>query len=325
MQKYSTAECPDATSKIVRWRELCAEHFEDLEFSPLGEDAFDSELTCADVGALRLMHSRSMPAKVGRSKARVARQVSDVYYLHLQLEGSVVCAHHRGDAPLAPGDFVLCHSSEPYWFLIRAPARTLILCIPGGQLRAYIPAPERVLGHRFRGDDGVAALAGQFVVNLWNRSENLETAPEDIVARLGGNVLDVLATAVAQAGGVRLDESVGGGTRRAQIRRCIEENFRNPDFGVTDVASLVGISERYARKLFEAEDETICAQILRRRLEECAKQLRDPIRRGQSITDIAFAFGFNNSAYFATAFKARYRMTPSQFRASERLETPSCR
>ena len=40
-----------------------------------------------------------------------------------------------------------------------------------------------------------------------------------------------------------------------------------------------------------------------------------------SITDIAFANGFNSSQYFATRFRRRFKMSPSQYVASERGST----
>jgi AraC family L-rhamnose operon regulatory protein RhaS len=47
------------------------------------------------------------------------------------------------------------------------------------------------------------------------------------------------------------------------------------------------------------------------RLERAAQQLRS--RRELSITEIAFANGFNSSQYFATRFRRRYRVSPSHF------------
>lgn len=47
------------------------------------------------------------------------------------------------------------------------------------------------------------------------------------------------------------------------------------------------------------------------RLERAAEQLRS--RPDLSITDIAFANGFNSSQYFATRFRRRYRVSPSHF------------
>jgi AraC family L-rhamnose operon regulatory protein RhaS len=51
------------------------------------------------------------------------------------------------------------------------------------------------------------------------------------------------------------------------------------------------------------------------RLEHAARMLReDPTR---SITDIAFACGFNSSQYFATAFRKRFGLAPANYRHSK--------
>ena len=52
------------------------------------------------------------------------------------------------------------------------------------------------------------------------------------------------------------------------------------------------------------------------RLERAAEQLRSG--PDISITDAAFANGFNSSQYFATRFRRRFNMTPSQYVLSER-------
>ena len=55
------------------------------------------------------------------------------------------------------------------------------------------------------------------------------------------------------------------------------------------------------------------------RLERAAQQLSTG--PDLSITDIAFANGFNSSQYFATRFRRRFKMSPSQYVASERGST----
>jgi AraC family L-rhamnose operon regulatory protein RhaS len=47
------------------------------------------------------------------------------------------------------------------------------------------------------------------------------------------------------------------------------------------------------------------------RLDRAARQFRE--QPGLSVTDVAFANGFNSSQYFATCFRRRFKMTPSQF------------
>jgi AraC-like DNA-binding protein len=42
---------------------------------------------------------------------------------------------------------------------------------------------------------------------------------------------------------------------------------------------------------------------------------------GLSITDVAFANGFNSSQYFATCFRRHYKISPSEF-VSQRNPSP---
>ena len=57
--------------------------------------------------------------------------------------------------------------------------------------------------------------------------------------------------------------------------------------------------------------------ILRRRLEECAMQLRDPIWARRTITEIAFSWGFNNATHFARVFREKYGLSPRDYRAGQ--------
>src|SRR2546425_303811 len=51
------------------------------------------------------------------------------------------------------------------------------------------------------------------------------------------------------------------------------------------------------------------------RLDRAARQLRE--HPEASVTDVAFASGFNSSQYFATCFRRRFKKSPSQFVLSE--------
>jgi AraC-like DNA-binding protein len=66
--------------------------------------------------------------------------------------------------------------------------------------------------------------------------------------------------------------------------------------------------------VFTAEGEGIAEYIRRRRLEECASQLRNAVWQGRSITDTAFAWGFSSMAHFTRAFKERFAVTPTEYR-----------
>jgi AraC-like DNA-binding protein len=65
---------------------------------------------------------------------------------------------------------------------------------------------------------------------------------------------------------------------------------------------------------------TLSAQIWERRLIHAASQLQNLTLRNQTITQIAMASGFEDAAHFARAFKKRFDLSPSVWRA--RVEKP---
>jgi AraC-like DNA-binding protein len=128
------------------------------------------------------------------------------------------------------------------------------------------------------------------------------------------NVLDIMATSYAMAFDNSFSDSSAVSARKLQAKRYIEAHLREPDLTPCTVARALGISPRYLRMLFCGGNENASRYILRRRLEECAKQLSSALWRGHTITEIAFSSGFNSAAHFTRVFRDEYGVTPSQFR-----------
>jgi AraC-like DNA-binding protein len=57
------------------------------------------------------------------------------------------------------------------------------------------------------------------------------------------------------------------------------------------------------------------------RLARCAADLRSAASDGTGITDIAFRWGFNDSAHFSKAFRAEFGQSPRDYRARHRGST----
>jgi AraC-like DNA-binding protein len=78
------------------------------------------------------------------------------------------------------------------------------------------------------------------------------------------------------------------------------------------VAARHRVPPRYVHKLFESEGVT--QFILRQRLDEAYRMLRDPRFATRSISSIAYDVGFGDISYFNRAFRQRYKVTPSDTR-----------
>jgi len=59
-------------------------------------------------------------------------------------------------------------------------------------------------------------------------------------------------------------------------------------------AAAIGISPRYASDLMAAEQTSFRSYVQVQRLERCRRDLSDPAHAARHISDIAFAWGFND-------------------------------
>jgi AraC-like DNA-binding protein len=99
-------------------------------------------------------------------------------------------------------------------------------------------------------------------------------------------------------------------------------NYCDAGLRAEDVAAAQRISRRRLDALMVASTGlSLTALIWKRRLEQAAQDLHDPVRRQWSASKIGYANGFNQPGHFSRAFKERFGSTPLQFRGRA-LEVP---
>jgi AraC family transcriptional regulator, positive regulator of tynA and feaB len=116
----------------------------------------------------------------------------------------------------------------------------------------------------------------------------------------------VAASRAAQAAG-----------RRARIRAYLEGRFRDPRLCVEHAAGDLGMSRRWLQTQFP-EGSGFSDALARRRLEASLALLRDPDAAHLTVTEIAFASGFNDLSTFHRRFRRRYGLTPRAARRTRR-------
>ena len=117
-----------------------------------------------------------------------------------------------------------------------------------------------------------------------------------------------------------VDDSAIKSTRKTQVKRFVEARLQDSDLAVGSIALSMQISARHLHRIFSDEEEGLGEYILRRRLEECARRFRTPLWQSRTITEIAMDWGFSSMAHFSRAFKARFGVSPTDFR---RAHAPS--
>jgi len=134
---------------------------------------------------------------------------------------------------------------------------------------------------------------------------------------LARHVLDLLVTSYAIAFDSLAPASSVVSGRHAKVKLYIEQRLRDPELSPCAIAQGLKLSSRYLRMIFASRSETVSAYILRRRLEECARQMADPQWRARSIAEIAFGWGFNSAPHFTRTFRDRYGVSPRHYRCRQ--------
>lgn len=105
-----------------------------------------------------------------------------------------------------------------------------------------------------------------------------------------------------------------------RIMKVINDNISNPGLNVEMIAGTVGISRVHLhRKLKELTNQSTRDLIRNVRLKQAADLLS---KKRHNINEIAALTGFTNVAYFSTAFKELYGMTPTAY-MEQSLQPPT--
>jgi AraC-like DNA-binding protein len=310
MESFSTLGLP-SRRKMSYWSEVSSETFSTLQIVARDRESFEGRLYREVVGPMALADVCSSAGSVHHTASHVARAVSQRYVLVIPIvRGFEVLHGQRSGFDLHPGEFCLLDESRPYRLTHNQTARTFCVVLEDRFLRDFIPDPARLGGVPVRPVHSVSRVLISLLHNLSREleSDRMGTVTPAFAYSLAGFIAAAY-TEVADLAEASVRES-----RRHCIKQYIEKQLQNPQLRAAAIAEHFGISERYLRLIFESEDESLSAYVMRRRLEYSARLLRDASWRGQTITDIALENGFNNVSYFGSAFKRRFGMTPRDYR-----------
>ena len=107
-----------------------------------------------------------------------------------------------------------------------------------------------------------------------------------------------------------------GNNLRSYVQKVIDESLSQPGLSPIGLANRLNISVRHLYRLFEEQDDSVCRYIQRARLKRSADDLTNPFLRSESITSIAYKWGFTDSAHFSRSFKKQFEVSPKDFRSS---------
>ena len=300
-----------STERLDRWRDLIRQHFVGLDIASGVDGPFRGSVRSAPVGHLSAAVVESVQQDCVRT-AGLARRDPDVYLqVGLLARGRAVVAQDGREALLGPGGYAVYETDRPFSWHFEGPWRLFVLTWPRDAVDLS-PDDSRAVTARALGGDQLGRIVGRAL-------SEVVAAPPPLTPTGERRLADELAGLVGTVAGetVRRGEVLsprGADRLRAQVETYVAEHLEDPDLGPESIAREHFVSLRQLDRAFADASTTVSRLVRRRRLEHGRRELVDPRRSEDSVTEIALRCGFSDLASFSRAFKDEYREPPTAFR-----------
>ena len=270
---------------------------------------FQGAVTRRPIGDLTLVDCAASPFLGHRGRAVMAPETPQEDVLGFQVVCKGVEAVREGSRVLAlePGDVVVWdgHTATDVEIVEAFHKRTLLF--PRERVLAVCPRLAELSALPPLDGNGAARLLVRYMHALAIEQPRLEGAAGVAAANAA---LELLRAAVEPC--VPTSRTAARQTMRADIRRYVRTHLQDPELGPASIARAYSISVRALHALFEDVDESVAGLVRSERLARCLEDLQQ--RNGGSVTEIAFRWGFCETAHFSRVFKRRFGVTPSEVR-----------
>lgn len=233
----------------------------------------------------------------------------------MSLSGRMVCRYLGGDEfILEPGQLVIWDSETAHDFEVLEAHRELYLLlprerVPAGLARAALrPAFTAAVGP----GSGLLAVAAEQLRAINRELDHLSDAGLAIACQSLFDVLDSALTPPAQRPSVNAALMI-------KVKQYIEDHLDDPQLSPSGIAAAQAISVRKLHLLFADTGTTVSRWIRDRRLRICYRELSRAGHK-ETVTNVAFRWGFNDAAHFSRTFKQAFGVAPSSILTSAKPE-----
>jgi AraC family transcriptional activator of tynA and feaB len=309
-QSFSTELIP-VSDRVDAWQwrtqQICGNCYIQLPKHSL----FHGSIESRRVGGLQLTRFSSSSLAFRKCPTETASSENRCCIVITQLKGVRQYLQNGASVMLRPGDSTLIDSGLPWSSSCPMECARLYLRVPRWLLEDRVRTSALPLARRIPGIAEPGATLFRISTSLYQDAEMWKA--EDGTAALDA-YFNILSACIGYS---RADVSSGSHSAELsfRIQSFIEAHLTEPTMGPAEIAASAGISVRHLHRLFSLRGHTVGDWIRWRRLQQCRRDLADPRLRERSITEIAFFWGFCDSAHFSRCFRTQFGICPRAFRS----------
>jgi len=299
----------DERERFLFWREMvCRSVFNVSVQAP--PKRFSASITARSHGAFRFATCESTAYDIYRTRKDISRESTDHYLMWLQLRGHTHLTQANESIAFGCNDIVIADGRHPYHAALFDDGqrrRQAIAVLPRSLIEARVPWLRRRPLLKLASNSVYADLTRRHMLQL-----TADDLTESEMALLTENLCNLLALLDhAETPIYRVQPELQLEALLDFCRRNVHNPALSPDF----VAAQFGISTRTLHLRFEKLEQTFGRWLLDARLDASSKALRNPQQYTCSISEIAYSCGFNDLSHFNKSFRARFGVSPSEWRA----------
>ncbi|MGS5089286.1 AraC-like ligand-binding domain-containing protein [Hydrogenophaga sp. A37] len=296
--------------RAAAWRDWVWRHFGGLESDLYGDTVFDGHMSASQAGDVVLTKLEANRHRVLRSPKLAS--ASDTNYLKIVApwQGSAAVEQQGRQAWVRPGGWAIYDTTGSYEITNPERVEHLIVMLPKQQFIERGLRLEPLMARHVGGASGISRVALETMRSTY---QELPAMSETTARGAGEMIIELVRLSLQELAG-RESATTQLEAFRDRIREHIGHHLRDPDLSIERIAQSMNCSKRHLHNAFSTEDDTLAHHILRRRLQACMRDLKNPALAQRTITDIAFSWGFSNGAHFSRVFREHAGLPPSDFR-----------
>jgi AraC family transcriptional activator of tynA and feaB len=295
-----------------RWRALFRSHCAGFSLEKGDCDAFVGSFRPRHVNGLKALNISSNIDRADRTRRDARSDGIDRYALFFLMSGQIALIQNEQTTNLSAGDCALIDLGRPI-SLVTANTfgKFVSVHLPRRSVMSHLGVEPKG-GVSWRSDTLAVRLLSGLVLDR-DAEPDAQHASAEHYMQLA--ICDLLGALVASSD--LLSYSSHAEKMFARVSDIVKAHFADPAVRPRDIAKEAGISLRCLQKLFTVRGTTCGRFIQRLRLDQAARliHLRNLTKAGQPLTEIAYACGFQDYAYFARTFRRRFGYSPGQWRA----------
>jgi AraC family transcriptional regulator, positive regulator of tynA and feaB len=293
------------------WCDLVNRQLAPMRTEPIVGCPFRGDMRAQMVGDVPVAELFNGGSRSSRTRQEIARTRDHCYFLAVHLDGAACLSYRDEHIVLRRGDIMFGDTMHEFTIGLQQTARQLVIKLPTHWIESRVARPDS-LGCAVWHDGPLAPLLAAYLAHGFEMAEQLSPAAATMFAQ---HVVELTAQAIEEAPGSQPTPSKAWRDALfVRANQLIALRFGEPALTPECIARSLGVSTRLLQRIFAEHDATVMARVWEERVRRAAELLAAPAAAHRSITEIAFACGFNDSAHFTRAFVARMAATPSHWR-----------